>query len=139
MTSSVFFTFSHNDKSLLKRISINFCKLNTVLGCSRFYQLFLSIISNKFKSKKTSRKIILRDDFLLLNFEFLIYFNFANAAVILLYASSIFSILFAKEMRMNFGCPNARPVTVDTCALFSKYMQRSSASFITSSPSFFPK
>lgn len=44
------------------------------------------------------------------------YFSLAMAAVILAMAASIFSMLLAKEILMESGSPNARPVTVDTCA-----------------------
>ena len=42
--------------------------------------------------------------------------SLAIAALILAMAASIFSMLLAKEILMESGSPNARPVTVDTCA-----------------------
>lgn len=44
------------------------------------------------------------------------FVSLAIAALILAMADSIFSMLLAKEIRMESGSPNARPVTVDTCA-----------------------
>ena len=60
-------------------------------------------------------------------------------SLILLNPSSIFSMLLAKDSRMQLGSPKAFPVTEETCASFRRYMQRSSASAITCSPFFLPK
>jgi hypothetical protein len=46
----------------------------------------------------------------------LFHFSLAIAALILAMAASIFSMLLAKEILIESGSPNARPVTVDTCA-----------------------
>lgn len=50
--------------------------------------------------------------------EMAVFFHvsLAIAALILAMAASIFSMLLAKEILMESGSPNARPVTVDTCA-----------------------
>ncbi len=67
------------------------------------------------------------------------YFNFPSASPIRFHAFSIFAMLLAKEKRMQFGSPNASPITEETWAIFSKYMQRSFAFRILFSPSDLPK
>src|SRR5436189_3209012 len=67
------------------------------------------------------------------------YFNLESAVLIFANPFSIFSMLFAKDRRIQLDSPNAFPVTVETCALFNRYIQRSSAFSIVSSPSDFPK
>jgi len=42
------------------------------------------------------------------------YTSFFNASLMRCIADSIFSMLFAKEILMQVGSPNALPVTVDT-------------------------
>ena len=63
----------------------------------------------------------------------------AKPALILLNPSSIFSILFAKEIRMYPGWPNASPETVEICALFKRYIHSSLELLITSPLKLFPK
>ena len=51
------------------------------------------------------------------------YFSCPSASPIRFQAFSILAILFANEKRIHFGSPNASPITEDTCAVLSKYMQ----------------
>jgi hypothetical protein len=77
--------------------------------------------------------------FYLQRLDYLLYTNTFMALEIRSIADSIFSMLLAKDILMQSGSPNARPVTVETCAVFNRYIQRSSASLITSSPILLPK
>jgi hypothetical protein len=67
------------------------------------------------------------------------YFNFASVSFMFCMACLKSSSEAAKDKRIQFGFPKASPVTSETRALFSIYIQKSSASRMVVSPSDFPK
>ena len=88
------------------------------------------------KTKPVNKKLT---GFIKLRLQVSDYLSFSNAALIFTNAFSIFSILLAKDNLIQPGAPNALPVTVYTWALFNRYIQRSSAFSMISSPSDLPK
>ena len=62
------------------------------------------------------------------------YFSAANASLIRTHAFSILGMLFANENRTQAGSPKASPMTDETCAALSRYIEKSAEFLITSVP-----